>query len=66
MVKNKALTFAPAFKTKKVRKFFDILINNTSSTRNTRTVNTYNIGIKKIDVNKLYGILNRARTILYG
>jgi len=51
---------------KKVRKFFDILINNTSSTRNTRTVNTYYIGIKKIDVNKLYGILNRAKTILYG
>ena len=31
MVKNKALTFAPAFKNES-NKFFEILINNTSST----------------------------------
>jgi len=31
VVKNKALTFAPAFKNES-NKFFEILINNTSST----------------------------------
>ena len=47
--------------------FFEILINNTSSTRKNRTVNTCLIysnmcetqGINEI--NKLYGILNRAK-----
>ncbi len=48
--------------------FFEILINNTSSTRKNRTVNTCLIysnmcetqGINEI--NKLYGILNRAKS----
>ena len=69
VVKNKPLTFAPAFETK-ATKFFEILINNTSSTRKNRTVNACWIhssmylmtGIN--EVNKLYGILNRANTIL--
>ncbi|WP_270557277.1 hypothetical protein, partial [Bacteroides faecis] len=68
-VKIKSLTFAPAFETK-ATKFFEILINNTSSTRKNRTVNAcwmhssmyLMTGIN--EVNKLYGILNRANTIL--
>ena len=66
---DKLSTFAPAFETK-ATKFFEILINNTSSTRKNRTVNACWIhssmylmtGIN--EVNKLYGILNRANTIL--
>ena len=42
-VKNKVFTFASAFEKMEIRsKFFEILINNTSSTSNKRTVNTYN------------------------
>ena len=68
VVKNKALTFAPAFKNES-NKFFEILINNTSSTSKkiepsilvllySNMCETQGIN----EINKLYGILNRARS----
>ena len=74
MLSEKVLIFASAFVKKAVRRrphqFFEILINNTSSTRKDRTVNTICYICSYIcdryryqnEVNKLYGILNRART----
>ena len=71
---KKVLIFASAFVKKAVRRrphqFFEILINNTSSTRKDRTVNTIcyicsyicNRNRYQNEVNKLYGILNRAIT----
>ena len=74
MLSEKVLIFASAFVKKAVRRrphqFFEILINNTSSTRKDRTVNTIcyicsyicNRNRYQNEVNKLYGILNRAIT----
>ena len=66
VVSNKPFTFAPAFENEAI-KFFDILINNKSSTikKIEPSISSF-IGIINEFNNKEYGILNRAKRISFG